>query len=455
VAADRWTAFVECARRARAKPRFDLEEREYRLGVADAVRALIDAGSNGRRLRDRVAAVVERVTETQFPVIPYGQLQRLVEWAERDEQSFARALRGFTAAGDEPDIRFERFVDAIERGPGAYRFVGGGLVVASLLNFGVSPERFPIVHPGRYRRLQDALGDDDTQSRSMVSEYRRLVAFADRVDTALRDAGVPVRDMLDVESLMTICAIEHERWAPRTNVADSAESIEVLPIVELDVAFPLSRALVEELGMRGFQSGSGTSLRRGWLNSDFQSLQDGNGRRTKPQRLYQVGEDRYFIQHTAPEPYPIESESFQWAFSEHFIEHLRPEDGIAWLAEMRRLLVAGGLVRVVAPDLRKYAQGYSDPSDPFMAEHRRELEAHFPDPEPLKRPAFIVNEIFYGWGHRWMYDFEELRHAASAAGFAFNAVTEQAFRQGRVAELAGLDRPAVALCSLYVEIEKS
>jgi predicted SAM-dependent methyltransferase len=452
VEGDGWTAFVESARRACAKPGFDLEEREYRLGVADAVRALIDGASNGRRLRHRVAIVVERVVKTQYPVIPYGQLQRVGEWAERDEQSLARALRGFTVAGDEPCIRFERFVEAIERGPGVYRFVGGGLIVGSLLNFGVSPDRFPIVHPGRFRRLQDAVGEDHAQAGSIVNEYRRLVVFADRVETALRDAGVPVRDMLDVESLMTICAIEHEHLAPRRDVADSAE---VLPLVELDVEFPLSRAVVEELGVRGLQSGSGTSLRRGWLNSDFQSLQDGNGRRTKPQRLYLVGEDRYFIQHTVPEPYPIESESFEWASSEHFIEHLRPEDGIAWLADMRRLLVAGGLVRVVAPDLRKYVQGYLDPSDLFMAKHGRELEVHFPDPAPLKRPTFIVNQIFYGWGHRWMYDFEELRHAANAAGFAPKGVTERAFREGRVPELAGLDREANALCSLYVEIEKS
>jgi hypothetical protein len=455
VATEGWTAFIEWARRARAKPEFDLEEREYRVGIADAVRALIEGACNGRRLGDGVAAVMDRVMQSQDPVIPSGQLQRFGKWAEGDEESLARALQDFTRAGDEPYIRFERFVEAIERGPGAFRFAGGGLVVASLLNFGVSPDRFPIVHPGRFRRLQNAVGEDRARSESIAMEYRRLVGFAESVGTALRDARVPVRDMVDVESLMTICATEHEAWALPGNEIESAEPAEVFPIVDLDVDLPLSRGVVEELGLRGLQSGSGRSLRPHWLNSDLLPLQDVNGRRTKPGRLYRVGEDCYFLQHTVPDPFPIESEIFQWASSEHFIEHLRPEDGIAWLAEMRRLLVAGGLIRVVVPDLRKYLQGYSDPSDPFMAEHGRQLEVHFADPAPLKRPAFIINQIFYGWAHRWMYDFDEVRHAASAAGFDPEEVSERAFREGRVAELAGHDREANALCSLYVEIEKS
>jgi predicted SAM-dependent methyltransferase len=229
------------------------------------------------------------------------------------------------------------------------------------------------------------------------------------------------------------------------------------PLVELEVDLPLSRAQLEELGVRGLQSGCGTSLRPGWLNSDHRALHDGDrelGRRTVPERLYRIEQDRYFIQHSVPDPYPIEPESLEWAFSEHFIEHLPPGDGIAWLAEMRRLLVPGGLVRVVAPDLRKYMVGYSDPSDPFLVEHARALEPHFPDPAPLQRPAFIVNKMFYGWGHKWMYDFEELRHAAVAAGFAPEAVVELAYREGRVSALAEFDLFEHSFESLYVEIEK-
>ena len=230
------------------------------------------------------------------------------------------------------------------------------------------------------------------------------------------------------------------------------------PCVEIDAELPLSRAVLGELGVRGLQSGCGTTLRPGWLNSDWRALHDGDrdaGQPTVPGRLYRVMDDRYFIQHAVPEPFPIESDSLEWAFSEHFLEHLKPEDGIAWLAEMRRLLVPGGRVRVVVPDLRKFIVGYVDPSDSFMRQQAQALASHFPDPASLERPAFVVNSIFYEWGHKWMYDFDELRNAAIAAGFDASAVGQRGFREGRDQELAAFDLAEHAPDSLYVEIDNT
>jgi hypothetical protein len=139
---DRWAPFIEWARRARAKPAFDLEERVYRMGIAAAMRDLLDAASERRPLGDRLTAAGKQIMNTETPIVPTGQLRRLVEWAESDEQGFARALRDFIAE-DDPLAGMERFILAIERGPGAERFVGGGLVVASLLSFTTSPEPMP------------------------------------------------------------------------------------------------------------------------------------------------------------------------------------------------------------------------------------------------------------------------------------------------------------------------
>src|SRR5215212_2601729 len=137
------------------------------------------------------------------------------------------------------------------------------------------------------------------------------------------------------------------------------------PIVALDVELPLTRSALEEIGVRGLQSGCGDAVRRHWLNSDFRSLHDEQDQRTEPGRVYRVAEDRFFIQHEVPQPFPIEDESLSWCYSEHFIEHLTLADGIAWLADMHRLLEPGGFVRVSTPDLRKYAHSYIDPTDPF------------------------------------------------------------------------------------------
>jgi hypothetical protein len=65
----------------------------------------------------------------------------------------------------------------------------------------------------------------------------------------------------------------------------------------------------------------------------------------------------------------------------------------------------------------------------------------------------MLNQIFQLWGHRWIYDFDELRTIAGAAGFASEQVTECSFRQGQVPELSALDLPLRSDESLYVELK--
>jgi predicted SAM-dependent methyltransferase len=146
----------------------------------------------------------------------------------------------------------------------------------------------------------------------------------------------------------------------------------------------------------------------------------------------------HFIQLDATRPLPFTDAAFEWVYAEHFIEHISLKDGIAWLKEVRRVLQPGGFARITTPDLRRYAAAYLDPDGGFFAEHReRMLRAGFPAMETRK--AWMVNQIFQFWGHKWIYDLDELRHAAVAAGFAPEAVHERAFREGRDAEVAALD----------------
>ena len=60
----------------------------------------------------------------------------------------------------------------------------------------------------------------------------------------------------------------------------------------------------------------------------------------------------YYLPHDSVEPYPFRDETFEWAFAEHFIEHLTVDETVGWLKEMKRLLKPGGLFRISTPDLR-------------------------------------------------------------------------------------------------------
>jgi predicted SAM-dependent methyltransferase len=225
------------------------------------------------------------------------------------------------------------------------------------------------------------------------------------------------------------------------------ESIEVLADEP-----PFSQALVEELQVHGLNTGCGRVLQPGWLNTDQIRIAERDGQAVEPGQLARV-DDGYYLRHDSTQPYPFKDGCFLTVYSEHFIEHLTLEEGTAWFAEVRRVLRPGGLIRVSTPSLARYLTGYVDPDDPFCDENREVLAntRFFKDQEVPARRGWMVNTIFYRWGHRWIYDFGELEHALVEAGFDPATIVERRYAEGEVSEVAALDLPGRARESIYVE----
>ena len=112
---------------------------------------------------------------------------------------------------------------------------------------------------------------------------------------------------------------------------------------------------------------------------------------------------------------------------------------------------------ISTPDLRRYVEGYLDPEGSFFAEHREVLRhiPQFRESGVPDRRGFMVNQIFRYFEHQWIYDLEEIRAAAAAAGFDPDAVTECSFQEGRLPEVAKLDQASHSDESLYVEIART
>jgi len=113
-------------------------------------------------------------------------------------------------------------------------------------------------------------------------------------------------------------------------------------------------------------------------------------------------------------------------------------------------------VRVTTPDLRRYVRAYVDAGDPFYAANREALAKLrvYQGQEVPDRRGWMVNGIFYNWGHRWIYDFGELRHTLTEAGFDPASVTQHAFAQGSEPDVAALDGEGRAHESIYVEARR-
>jgi predicted SAM-dependent methyltransferase len=230
---------------------------------------------------------------------------------------------------------------------------------------------------------------------------------------------------------------------------------------------PFSGKLLQDLGLSGLQCGCGRWLKPGWLNVDMWQIEEAESA-SMSDRIARFGEDRYYLRHDVAEPFPVEDQSFDWIYSEHLIEHLGLRQAVTWLEEMRRLLKPGGGLRLSTPDLKRYAEGYLDPGGEFYAAHRNRLtglpkmmkanrrmaEEDVVEGELPERRAWMFNQIFRYWSHKWIYDFEEVRYVAVQAGFAPEAVVERRFGEGQSAEVCSLDNPVRSDESLYVEITR-
>lgn len=79
-------------------------------------------------------------------------------------------------------------------------------------------------------------------------------------------------------------------------------------------------------------------------------------------------------------PLPFEAGSFRAVYAAHVLEHLEPAEARRLLAEIHRLLAAGGIVRIVVPDLEGVARAYLSSLDRAATETTPEAR----------------------WEHRWM-----------------------------------------------------
>jgi predicted SAM-dependent methyltransferase len=113
-----------------------------------------------------------------------------------------------------------------------------------------------------------------------------------------------------------------------------------------------------------------------------------------------------------------------YIFAEHFIEHLRFDEGLRFLEDCWRSLADGGVLRISTPNLDwVYVTHYS--VDPGQAGNK-------------VSNTFMLNRAFYGWGHQFLYSREMMLEVLAAVGFS--DVVECEYGSSDHVDLLGLER---------------
>lgn len=196
--------------------------------------------------------------------------------------------------------------------------------------------------------------------------------------------------------------------------------------------------------------GCGLAVAPGWINIDgslnalvaslpapFHRLAyrlTGANRYYSEQEYCQLLGNNFFVQHDLAYSIPLDSNSADFVYSSHFLEHLFRNDAENLLRESYRVLKPGGTVRIVVPDL-EYALTLYD-----AGKKEAMLSQYF----------FVEDDDSYYARHKYMYDFAMLESALQKAGF--HEVERCGFQTGHTPDLTILDNRAEE--SLFVEARR-
>ncbi len=151
--------------------------------------------------------------------------------------------------------------------------------------------------------------------------------------------------------------------------------------------------------VRKLQIGAGFHAFEGWLNTDLEPR--------GPQFVYM----------DATTPYPLPTDSFDYIFTEHIIEHVPYTAGKAMLGECLRVLKPGGRIRIATPDLQNLLGLYSPDKTEMQQRYMAWITQQFLPNVPKVHECYVLNNAFRNWGHQFLYDRETLADLLTRVGF--------------------------------------
>ncbi len=185
--------------------------------------------------------------------------------------------------------------------------------------------------------------------------------------------------------------------------------------------------------------GCGLNYIKGWLNTDLMP-----------------GKERFRLDVSKDFQFP--DNTFDYAFSEHVIEHMPYEVGKKMLVGCFKSLKPNGVLRISTPDIKFLIDLYQNDKNGRNREYIEWNAKNFIKDQAPHNAISVVNNYVRDWGHQYIYDVKSLSNLLEAIGFT--DIKELELGKSSHENLAGLENetrhPAgfLALESLVLEARK-
>lgn len=184
--------------------------------------------------------------------------------------------------------------------------------------------------------------------------------------------------------------------------------------------------------IKKLQIGCGPNLFEGWLNTDLNS------------------NDKIAYLNAGTQ-FPIESESFDFVYSEHLFEHLKVEQQLNMLAESYRILKKGGVLRIAMPNIDALFNVYAKPALPGNIDYVDWYVQNMPHLRAVKNLVidkeehyiYAINNFFKAWGHQVIHNVSSVSKLAFQCHFS--EVRECAVGESEVSVFQNIEKHGTAI----------
>lgn len=184
---------------------------------------------------------------------------------------------------------------------------------------------------------------------------------------------------------------------------------------------------------RKLHIGCGSNILDGWLNTD----------------LFPRAKEIVYLD--ATKRFPLNDDSFSYVFSEHIIEHIEYTHGLNMLRECFRILKPGGMIRISTPSLSFLVELYQPEKNEVQNQYIDWAAQSFA-PDIIKhKEVFVINNFFYNFDHKFIYDMNILQDAMAAAGFV--DLIPCAVGESKIHEMQGLESHSNLISEEFNKLE--